>query len=118
AALSALPPRSLSVTVEAADLGHLPAAVEVAAYQITAEALTNVRRHAVARCCTIRLDVDDGWLEVEVTDDGIGLAPDFREGVGLACMRERASDLGGSVSVEAAPERGTRVYVEIPVGNQ
>ena len=115
AQLSALPPQPLVVTVEAGNLGMVPAGVEVAAYQIVSEALTNVRRHAMARHCRIHLAVNDGWLELEVADDGVGLAPELREGVGLGSMRERASELGGSVSVEPGPRGGTRVCGEIPV---
>ena len=118
AQLSALPPQPLVVTVEAGNLGAVPAGVEVAAYQIVSEALTNVRRHAMARHCRIHLAVNDGWLELEVADDGVGLSPELREGVGLGSMRERASELGGSVSVEAGPAGGTRVCGEIPVPDQ
>lgn len=116
AALSALPPRPLAVIVNTGELGVLPAGVEVAAYQIVCEALTNVRRHAAARRCEIRLSVHDGWLELEVADDGVGLPAGFQEGVGLSCMRERAAELGGNFSVEGGPENGTSVCVEIPVG--
>ncbi len=118
AALSALPPRPLVVEVEAVDCGGLPSAVEVAAYQIVSEAVTNVRRHAGARRCQIQLGVSAGWLEIEVVDDGLGLSPDCPEGVGLTCMRERATELGGTFSVEAAPGGGTRVCVELPLCNQ
>jgi signal transduction histidine kinase len=115
AALSALPPQPLLVIVEAEHLAGLPAAVEVAAYQIVSEALTNVRRHARARRCNIRLAVNEGWLEVEVVDDGIGLPAGFREGVGLSGMRERATEIGGSFGVDPGPGHGTRVCVELPV---
>ena len=118
AALMALPPRPLAVTVEAADLGALPSAVEVAVYLIVSEALTNVRRHALARHCQIRLAVTGGWLELEVADDGLGLAREFLEGVGVACMRERAAELGGSFSVEAGAAGGTSVCVEVPLCDQ
>lgn len=115
AALSALPPRPLAVTVEAGDLGGVPADVEVTAYQIASEALTNVKRHAAARRCTISLAVNHGWLELEVADNGVGLSAEFREGVGLSSIRERASELGGSCSVESRPRQGTHVCVEIPL---
>lgn len=117
AQLAALPPQPLAVTVEAGNLGAVAAAVEVAAYQIVSEALTNVRRHANARQCHIRLAAGDGWLELEVADDGVGLPSGFREGVGLCSMRERASELGGSVSVEPGPGGGTTVSGELPVRN-
>ncbi len=118
AALCALPPRPLVVEVDASDCGGLPSAVEVAAYQIVSEALTNVRRHAMARRCQIHLAVSEGWLELEVADDGLGVAPDCPEGIGLSCMRERATELGGTFSVEPVAGGGTRVCVELPLCNQ
>jgi signal transduction histidine kinase len=59
--------------------------------------------------------VNDGWLELEVTDDGLGVPSEVLEGVGLCSMRERACELGGSFSVERRPVGGTRVCVEIPL---
>jgi len=117
AALSALPPQPVLVAVEAGDLGVLSAVVEVGAFQIVSEALTNVRRHARARQCAIRLALNDGWLELEIIDDGIGLPPDFCEGVGLGCMRERVLELGGSFSIGPGSGAGTRICVELPVAH-
>ena len=74
---------------------ELPAAVEVAAYRIASEALTNAVRHAGARRCDITLTADEA-LTVEVTDDGRGLPDDPIPGIGLSSMRERAEELGGS----------------------
>jgi signal transduction histidine kinase len=110
----------LSVSVDAPDeLPALPAAVEVAAYRIVQEALTNVIRHAHARQCRIGLrivpDGDRTTLEVTILDDGTGLATSRRAGVGLASMRERAMELGGTWAVEALPASGTRVYAQLPV---
>ncbi|MEP6762218.1 MAG: sensor histidine kinase [Sporichthyaceae bacterium] len=105
----------LAVTVDApADLEALPAAVEVAAYRIAMEAMTNAARHAHARQCRLRLSVDD-TLEIEVCDDGVGL-PAFRsEGVELAAMRERAAELGGTCLIESGPGGGTRVLARLPL---
>lgn len=94
-------------------LGRLPAAVEVAAYRIVTEALTNVTRHAQARSCTVRLCLN-GALEVDVTDDGRGLDPARPPGVGFTAMRERAAELGGVVSIEGM-RPGTRVRARLPV---
>jgi signal transduction histidine kinase len=86
----------LHISVAAPErLPPLPAAVEVAAYRITQEALTNVVRHAGARSCQIRLSLG-GALEMEITDDGVGLPEDRHAGVGLTSMRERAVELGGT----------------------
>ncbi len=112
--------KGLDVSVEAPEgLPPLSAAVEVAAYRIAQEALTNVARHAGARSWTICLAIEEtSVLRVEVSDDGRGM-PDLREishvGVGLTSMRERAGELGGSLVVEALPEEGTRVLARLPL---
>jgi signal transduction histidine kinase len=95
-------------------LPPLPAAVEVAAYRIAQEALTNVVRHAQARHCWVWLSVGDG-LELLVCDDGVGLRPERRAGVGLSSMVERARELGGSCVVELNEPRGTRVRAWLPL---
>ncbi|MFB9720284.1 sensor histidine kinase [Planobispora longispora] len=97
-------------------LPGLPAAVEVAAYRIIAEALANVSRHARATTCAVRLAAVRGALEAEVTDDGRGLPPGSLSGVGLVAMRERAEELGGRCTVAARPDGGTRVHAVIPYG--
>ncbi|HEU5319008.1 MAG TPA: sensor histidine kinase [Chloroflexota bacterium] len=105
----------LRVTFEAPEsFPTLPAAVEVAAYRIAREGMTNVVRHARARTCHVRLDVN-GALELEVADDGVGFAPDARAGVGLASIRERAAELGGTWLVEPGARGGTRVLVRLPL---
>ncbi|MGH9258626.1 MAG: sensor histidine kinase, partial [Acidimicrobiales bacterium] len=115
ATFATAPDAPLQVRVDAADdLPPLPAAVEVAAYRIATEAITNVSRHAGARTCTIRL-VLDGTLELEVRDDGAGLPAGYRAGIGLASMRERAAELGGSCTIQPGPVGGTRVLARFPV---
>ena len=103
----------LHVVVET-DLDQpLPAALEVAAYRIATEALTNVVRHADASLATIRVRVRDGALEVEVHDDGA--AKPWGSGVGTASMRERAEELGGTC--ERGPgAHGGVVSARIPIG--
>ena len=110
----------LQVDVEAPDrLSGIPAAVEVAAYRIVQESLTNVARHAKARHCIIRLglteDQDGRYLSVEVIDDGIGVSPEVRRGVGLTSMHERASELGGTLLVARSSPAGTRVQARLPL---
>jgi signal transduction histidine kinase len=105
----------LTVSVRAPDaLPPLPAAVEVAAFRIAQEAITNVARHARARHCTVSLELDphDGLLRLEVEDDGRGMGTGW--GVGLHSMRERAEELGGTLVVGPAPAGGTRVRAELP----
>jgi signal transduction histidine kinase len=106
---------SLRVSVEAPeDLPDLPAAVEVAVYRITQEALTNVARHARAHSCVVRLVVNDD-VTLEIVDDGVGIPAGRSAGVGLSSMHERASELGGSCTVEPVPKGGTRVLVRLPL---
>lgn len=105
----------LPVTLDLPDpMPAFSAAVEVAVYRITQEALTNVSRHAGARSCRIAMTADAQSLTLEITDDGNGLSSDSRAGVGLRSMRERVSELGGSMTVESAPEMGTTLIVRLP----
>ena len=109
-------PGGLEIVVEAPEhVPPLPAAVEVAAYRIAQEALTNVVRHAHARTCTIRVILDDGSLCLEVSDDGRGLPERPGAGLGLQSMRERAEELGGTCLVEPVPGGGTSVRVRLPM---
>ncbi len=106
----------LQVDVEAAPLGALPAGVEVAAYRIVSEALTNVARHAAAGRCEVVLRVGDGpALELSVTDDGIGIGEEVAAGVGMLSLRERAAELGGVCSVRCPEGGGTVVQVRLPL---
>jgi two-component system NarL family sensor kinase len=91
----------------------LPAAVEVAAYRIAAEAATNAVRHAGARRVELGIAALDAGLEVHVRDDGAGLPDDLTPGVGLASMRERAAELGGWCGVETTAD-GTAVRAWLP----
>ncbi|MGW2216883.1 sensor histidine kinase [Nonomuraea sp. NPDC001684] len=97
------------------DLTGLPAAVEVAVYRIAQEALTNVRRHARATRVRVELRREPGALRLLVADDGRGLPPEHRSGVGLTSMRERTAELGGICLVGGAPGTGTTVEVMLPV---
>ena len=106
-------------TVEAPDeLPPLPAAVEVAAYRIMQEALTNVSRHARASACTVRLACTESpssrAITIEVTDDGVGLPETPEGGVGLHSMRERAAELGGECEIVRSWPSGTRVFARLP----
>ena len=96
------------------DLAGLPAAVEVAAYRIVQEALTNVLRHADVTAATVRLTVTEGALELAVQDAGRGIPAQRTPGVGTASMRERAEELGGTCEVLPAPGGGTVVRGRLP----
>jgi signal transduction histidine kinase len=105
----------LQITIAAPEqMPPLPAAVEVAAYRIVQEALTNVVRHAEARSCAVCLRLGDA-LDVEIRDDGVGLPEGGRAGVGLTSMRERTAELGGTWVIETAPGRGTCIRVQLPL---
>ncbi len=90
--------------------------MEVAAYRITQEALTNVARHAAASECAVRLTLDEaaGALHLEIRDDGSGIPFGHARGVGLSSMRERAEELGGNCVVESAVMGGTFVRATLP----
>jgi signal transduction histidine kinase len=109
------------VHVDAPDeeLLQLSAAVEVAAYRIATEGLTNVTRHAKARHCTISLSLEDGLhgraLRMEILDDGVGFSDRRGVGVGLSSMSERAQEVGGELRVESAVSQGTRVISCFPL---
>jgi two-component system NarL family sensor kinase len=92
----------------------LPAAVEVATYRIAIEAITNVSRHAHAQNCIVRLSLWDD-LCLEVLDDGTGIWGDVRAGVGMASMRERAEELGGTCGIAAVGTGGTCVTARLPL---
>jgi signal transduction histidine kinase len=94
--------------------GDLPAAVEVAAFRITAEALHNAIRHARPRRVGIHVSTGPTGLVLRIQDDGSGIASDARPGVGLASMRQRAEELGGTLDVESS-SHGTLVRATLPV---
>lgn len=96
------------------DLPPLPAAVEVAAYRILTEAVTNTLRHAHAQTCHVQLSIDD-IIVLQVQDDGCGLPPDVLYGVGLRSMQERAEELGGTFTIQSQPEQGTTLRATIPI---
>lgn len=91
----------------------LTAAVEVAAYRIAVEAMTNAVRHAQAGRCHVEIALN-GHLEVAVLDDGIGVSREAKEGVGLLSMRERAAEVGGTCAVRNRVEGGTEVLATLP----
>jgi signal transduction histidine kinase len=91
-----------------------PRDVELACFRIAQEAMTNVLRHARTGRVVLRLACDDRELHLQVEDDGCGIAPDHRAGLGLITMRERARQLGGTVELDSRPG-GTRIDVTLPL---
>ena len=107
---------AIEVSAEPTTLPDLPASVEVAAFRIASEAMTNAARHSGASQCHVRLDSSSGVgaFHVEIADDGIGVRPG-RGGVGLGSMRERAERLGGQFTIGPGAAGGTLVVAVLPV---
>jgi two-component system, NarL family, sensor kinase len=109
--------QGLSVTLQAPPtLPALPAAVEVAAYRIVTEALTNIARHAHASRATVTVSVDDGFC-LDVQDDGSARTANghgWRPGIGLQSMAERVAEVGGTLQVGPTPTGG-RVQASLPL---
>jgi PAS domain S-box-containing protein len=113
-ALSVLAQRStVPVFVEAVPDERLPETVEVAAYYVVSEALTNAAKYAQATSVTITVVREDGRAIVEVADDGIG-GVDLNAGSGLVGLSDRVEALAGRLEVESPPGRGTRVRAIFP----
>ncbi|GHO58989.1 GAF domain-containing sensor histidine kinase [Ktedonobacter robiniae] len=106
---------SLEVPTPLSDMAELSAAVEVAAYRIALEALTNVVRHAQAQHCFLRLVLAERFLYLSVSDDGCGLSEESHAGVGITSMRERVAELGGEFMLTTTQGRGTCVQVRLPL---
>lgn len=110
------PGLTVTLSLSEPELPTLPAAVEVAAYRIIVEAVTNVTRHAAARCCRVSVTTSGHGLLLEVDDDGTGMPEGWRAGVGITAMRERAAELGGLLAIEALdPYYGTRITAWLPL---
>jgi two-component system NarL family sensor kinase len=108
--------REFHVSLDAPEeLPALPAAVEVAGLRIALEGLMNAARHSGGSHVRVSLGMDDGALVVAIEDDGIGIPEAASPGVGLASMRERADELGGSMRIESADSHGTTVIARLPV---
>jgi signal transduction histidine kinase len=104
----------VKVTIDAPEsMPALPSSVEVAAYRIAAEALTNVVRHSDARLASVRLATDNGALEMIISDNGTSTGP-WAPGLGLTSIKTRASEIGGAC--EAGPtSEGGRVVAVLPL---
>jgi signal transduction histidine kinase len=96
--------------------GRLSAEVEEGLYRIAQEALNNTLRHAHASSVTVRLAYNNGTVNLEIVDDGIGFDPTTAQeqgGFGLRGMEERAARLGGKLIVHSGPGEGTKIRVEV-----
>jgi signal transduction histidine kinase len=111
--------RGLAIRIDAdPDLPDLPPPVLLAALRVLAEALTNAERHAGAQRAVLEARCAAGRLRLAVADDGRGFTATAGPGAGhfgLRLMRERAQAAGGTLTIESAPGRGTRVALDLPV---
>jgi signal transduction histidine kinase len=114
-ALRSLARRSaIPVEIEVAASARMPDAVEVAAYYVVSETLTNAAKHAQASVARVNVEARIGALVIEVRDDGRGGA-DAGRGSGLVGLRDRVEALGGSIAVHSPPGAGTSVRVDLPL---
>jgi signal transduction histidine kinase len=106
----------VKVSVEAVNIDfQLHAAIEVAAYRIVQEAITNAVKHSEGTYCRITLETEESHLIIMITDDGIGLAENRRNGIGLQSMRERAEEVGGQFFIKNGLDYGTTIEVRLPL---
>jgi len=101
---------------------RLPANIELILYRILQEALKNVKQHARARHVRVGLTQPDAFVQLAITDDGVGFDPDHfparrkgKGGLGLLSMRERATYVGGALKVKSVRGTGTEIEVRIPL---
>jgi signal transduction histidine kinase len=106
---------TVGVRLEAADIRRYPQEVEAAVYFCVLEALQNVGKYAAASQVRVRLAIDDGTLDFDVADDGVGFDRETTTyGTGLQGMADRLGALGGAISVRSASGAGTTVTGSVP----
>jgi signal transduction histidine kinase len=117
-ALRALGRRSAVAVELVVDAGsRLPEPIEVAAYYVVSEALTNTAKHAHASVVHVELEARDSTVRLAVRDDGVGGA-DLRQGFGLVGLRDRIEALGGALQVTSPVGNGTELLIEIPLDDK
>jgi signal transduction histidine kinase len=105
---------AIAVELEVAATARLAGPIEVAAYYVVSEALTNATKHARASVVAIAVEQREDCLHLSIRDDGIGGADPTR-GSGLIGLRDRAEALGGSIEVSSPAGRGTQLLVQLPL---
>jgi signal transduction histidine kinase len=114
-ALRALARRSpVPVDLQIPARGRLPEPVEISAYYLVAEALTNAAKHARSSAISVEVEIAGEVLRVTVRDDGVGGA-DFTRGTGLAGLKDRVEAIGGRISLDSPRGAGTSLHVELPI---
>jgi signal transduction histidine kinase len=113
----------ITVDLECAEIGRLPREVETAIFRIVQECLINIHRHSGSPTAAIQVTRGERFVRLEVRDNGSGITPEMRNqmesggtvGVGIRGMRERVSQLGGSLEIKSGgPGMGTRIMVRLP----
>ncbi|MCB1154735.1 sensor histidine kinase, partial [bacterium] len=108
----------VSTTLE--DLGDLPTAVDLSAFRIVQESVTNIVKHAGASFVSIVVNMNEDGVHMVIEDDGEGFKADKvgdqngETGYGIEFMKERVALLGGSFEIETAPGQGTTLFIQIP----
>jgi signal transduction histidine kinase len=111
---------SVAIEIKTNVEGRLAGPMEIALYRVVQEALTNATKHAKASRVWIRIGRKDGQLCCSIEDDGQGfdvraVQADYkRRGLGLTGMQERLNAIGGTLSIDSAPGRGTRLLIQLP----
>src|SRR6266536_5655924 len=105
---------AIAVELDVAAVARLPEPIEVAAYYVVSEAITNTTRHASASVVHVSGEERDGSFHLSIRDDGVGGADPAR-GSGLIGLRDRAEALGGSIKVSSPAGEGTLILVELPL---
>jgi signal transduction histidine kinase len=103
------------IETELAIESELTSDEERGVYRLVQEALTNVVKHAGAAHVTVSVGAEEGKVEIEVDDDGVGFDPAHGPGRGLLGMRERVQTLGGTLEVDSRPGAGTKVAATLPL---
>jgi signal transduction histidine kinase len=113
-ALARRSPLPVRVNLDIRADGRLPDQVEVTAYYMAAEALTNAAKHARASAATVEAGIGGDVLHITVSDDGAGGA-DFAQGTGLAGLKDRVEAIGGRIFLDSARGSGTSLRAELPL---
>jgi signal transduction histidine kinase len=111
---------SMPIEYEGSELPQLPASLNLSLYRFTQEAFTNIAKHAEANKVSVRLIQSGDSLQLLIADDGKGFAYDPDDhtwfGIGLVSMQERITLLQGTLAIDSAPGRGTRLTARVPLG--
>ena len=105
---------SIPVTLDMRARARLPEHIEVTAYYVLSEALTNAAKHAKASAVHVRADLASGVLRLDIRDNGVGGADPAR-GSGLIGLKDRVEATGGTFTVESRHGEGTHLLIELPV---